>query len=312
MKLFLLSKENIALAKAEVEALLGEGKLTENLLLVNTKKDTDRLAYTRMVCDVLFECDKEDIEKKIKKYPWDKVVKDSFALIFLISNKKSQRLSKKYGGMIYDLLKKPKVDLENPKTKIVAMQNKDKIYFGIQEWENKEDFNERKTQNRPEQQPISLDPKLARACVNLTGSTKSIYDPFCGTGGFLIEAGLMKLNVIGSDVDEFMIEYSKKNLKHYKIKKFTLSQKDATKISRKYDHIVTDLPYGRSTKITSKDLYSRFILRLPKMMKKRAVIIFPNYFNTKRLLNKSKLKIKGHYSVYVHKSLTRDIYVLEN
>jgi len=106
MKLFLLSKENVQLAQGEAEALLGRGNLVENLFLVNTKKSINRLAYTRMICNVLFECDKKDIEKKIKKYPWNKIVKGSFALIFLVNNKKSDSLSRKYGGMIYDSLKK--------------------------------------------------------------------------------------------------------------------------------------------------------------------------------------------------------------
>jgi len=154
-----------------------------------------------------------------------------------------------------------------------------------------------------------LDPKLARACVNLTGSTTTIYDPFCGTGGFLIEAGLMKLKVTGSDIDNFMIEQSSKNLNYYGIKKHSLFAKDAIKINKKYDYIVTDLPYGRSTRIIGADLYSKFISNLNKILKKRAVIMLPDSFNTKKLL--SKFKIKAHYSVYIHKSLTKEIYVLD-
>lgn len=62
-----------------------------------------------------------------------------------------------------------------------------------------------------------LPPKLAQIIINLgAGSTKitdqTILDPFCGTGVILQEALLMGASVIGSDINETMIEYSSKNL----------------------------------------------------------------------------------------------------
>ena len=129
MKLFLLSKENVHLAKAEVEALVGKGTLFENVLLVETSKKTDRLAYTRFILNLIFEAKNNEIEQKLKKTNWNKIVKGTFALNFLVDSEKSQTLSRKYGGLIYDLLKTPKVDLENPKTNIFAVQVKNKTYF---------------------------------------------------------------------------------------------------------------------------------------------------------------------------------------
>ncbi len=311
MKLFFLSKENIPLAEAEVAALIGTGKVDENVLLVNTKKTTDRLAYTRLIGSLLFEVIHKDIEKKIKSFNWNKLIKESFAVTVFEKKEASHSLGRKFGGMIYDLLKHPRVDLDSPGTKIVIVKTKKKFYLFVPEWENSEKFSSRKPHLRPETKPFSMNPKLARVCVNLTGATKSVYDPFCGLGGFLIEAGLMGLQAIGSDLDREYVRLCAKNLQHYNITRYSLFHQDATVIKKKYDYIVTDLPYGKNTKNIGKDLYAKFIKNLEKILKKRAVVIFPSFFNAKKLLMKSKLKIKGHYTNYVHGSLSREIYVLE-
>lgn len=57
-----------------------------------------------------------------------------------------------------------------------------------------------------------LPPKVAQIMVNLAGAnTKSIYDPFCGTGTTLVEGLLMGKDVVGSDIDQRMIDYSEGN-----------------------------------------------------------------------------------------------------
>ncbi|MBT7736142.1 hypothetical protein HN709_00470, partial [Candidatus Peregrinibacteria bacterium] len=57
-----------------------------------------------------------------------------------------------------------------------------------------------------------LPPKLAQIMINLAGDSKTIYDPFCGTGTVPMEALLMKKDAIGSDIDERLVDYSEKNL----------------------------------------------------------------------------------------------------
>lgn len=312
MKLLLLSKENIPLAKAEAETLLKKGKLEENVLLINTKNTTNRLAQTKIIGTLLFTATNANLESKIKKFKWNKIIKGTFALDFLENSIVHQSLSRKYGGIIYDNIKNPKVNLENPDTEITIIKIKNKIYVINQEWENKEGFYHRKPRTWPEQAPITLDPKLARTCVNLTGAKNQVYDPFCGIGGFLIEAGLMNLFPIGSDIDEDLIKSCSINLQHHKISKFLLFKQDALKINKKYDYIVTDVPYGKNTKDITKTLYSDFLKVLKKILKKRAVLMFPNFAKAENIIKKAKLKIKGKYSVYIHASLTREIYVVEN
>ncbi len=68
-----------------------------------------------------------------------------------------------------------------------------------------------------------LPPKLAQIMVNLaigqfsqagvTPENIKLLDPFCGTGVILQEALLMGYSVIGSDIDERMVEYSQRNIR---------------------------------------------------------------------------------------------------
>jgi len=67
-----------------------------------------------------------------------------------------------------------------------------------------------------------LPPKLAQTIINLaTGERKvqSVLDPFCGTGVLLQEALLMGYDVIGTDLSEKMVEYSRTNLEWLLAKK---------------------------------------------------------------------------------------------
>ena len=77
-----------------------------------------------------------------------------------------------------------------------------------------------------------LPPKLAQILINLCGplpESARVLDPFCGTGVVLQEAMLMGYSAYGTDISGRMVEYSKKNLKHYGFDKYELDVGDATK-----------------------------------------------------------------------------------
>ncbi|HME86939.1 MAG TPA: THUMP domain-containing protein, partial [Candidatus Nanoarchaeia archaeon] len=153
MKLLLLTKDNIPFARGEAETLLGNGTLDENILLIDTKKTTDRLACTRVIAEVLFEATEKNIEQKMKAFNWNKIVKKTFAVTFRDDEQMSQSLSKHYGGIIYDLLKNPKVKLDNPGANIFIFRTKKKLYVTKFEWENTENFLIRNQKTWPAQRP---------------------------------------------------------------------------------------------------------------------------------------------------------------
>ncbi|MBU1705094.1 MAG: methyltransferase domain-containing protein, partial [Nanoarchaeota archaeon] len=253
MKLFLLSKENIKLAKAELSALIGPVKKYSDNWAFAEAKDieelSNRLAYTKAIYDILFITRKDKLKENIKAFDWNSIYKKDFCVRAHGFDEKG------LAGLIWDNLKNPKVNLTSPKTQFEFHNTKDKIYASLLLAQNQHRFKDRKAHKRPESHPTALDPKLARALVNLTGASlkDTICDPFCGAGGILIEAGLMGLKTVGYDLYLSMLDKAKKNLDHFKIKNYKLIKKDATKLSRKFDYIVTDVPYGLNTSIWTKE-----------------------------------------------------------
>ncbi|MFA6918177.1 MAG: DNA methyltransferase [Candidatus Gracilibacteria bacterium] len=101
-----------------------------------------------------------------------------------------------------------------------------------------------------------LPPKLAQVMINLAGTgTKTIYDPFCGTGTIPIEAMLMGKTAIGSDIDTRMVEFSKENCfwaqEKFETKSvFRIFEKDAkalikSDLPEKIDAVITEGYLGK-------------------------------------------------------------------
>jgi tRNA (guanine10-N2)-dimethyltransferase len=165
---------------------------------------------------------------------------------------------------------------------------------------------------RPEHHPASINPKLACAAINLSGLREGvIYDPMCGVGGILIEAGLMRLSVFGSDTDEVMLRKAKINLEHYKVEG-DLFCADALKTTKKADCIITDLPYSRSTKhIPNLHAFYTEFLKHAQTLAPKAVIMFPDSLPAKKIAEEGGWLIEDTITFYLHKTLSKKILVLK-
>ena len=268
--IFLLSGDYTELGAEEILSLfdIKDFRLADRLLIVDLKKNTrflkkifKKLALTRSLYKLLFKCEIEDTEKILKKFDWNSIYRGNFCLRIhylnhinkkpIKNNKIRKSKEKGLAGYIWRSLHNPKVDLENPKTRIDLFILNDEAYCGLYLLENKEEFESRKTHLRPFPNPSSLHPKIARALVNITGikEDESLLDPFCGTGGFLIEAGLMGIKVSGYDISKNTVKGSVENLRHYKIKNYRVINKNALEIKNKVDYVVTDLPYGLNSNV---------------------------------------------------------------
>jgi len=278
--LFILHKDHFDLACAEAKALFGPGKIDKNRLEIETGyNDFSRLAYTRQVL-------------KAVDSDWNDIIEGTYSV----------KGSKELQDRIWESLDDPKVNLKSPDTTIVEIDG----FVGKEMPLSRPDFNDRRAHLRPNHYPASLHPKLARAMVNLTALREGkILDPFCGTGGILIEAGLLGFELFGQDISTKMIEMSKENLDYYGVSA-DLSPKDAADISGKYDAIVTELPFGRNTKVAGelKDLYERF-LKAAYLSTDRMVVSFPEIE-----VDLCGWKVENEFSVYLHKSLTKKVLTL--
>jgi tRNA (guanine10-N2)-dimethyltransferase len=161
--------------------------------------------------------------------------------------------------------------------------------------------------------------KLARVMVNLAQPKRGdlVLDPFCGTGGMLVEAGLIGCCVVGFDAKPHMLRGGLKNLKHYGINLEGVVIADARYPPvTKVDCIATDPPYGRSastlganTRCIVEDFLSAVGDKLPRGAK--ICMASPETITIGDAGEGAGFKHLESHFVYVHRSLTREIVVFE-
>jgi len=298
--LFELSKEHKTLPLAEILACLKTENIdfnilesNEDVLLIETNSNeniiknlTGRLSYTFYMDQFLFSCLPSSGE--LKKQLSSKIIEKKGSIAIKYKNRSKNIDSQPIVKALAEIYTKGReVTLENPDIEVRGLITDSTVYVGLKSVEvNRSQFEERKVQNRPFFSPISLHPKLARTLVNLSLIKKDeiLLDPFCGTGGILLEAGLIGARVIGSDIEDKMIEGCKKTLDFYKVNDYKLYCSDIGDIGShidKVDAIVTDLPYGKSTTTKGEkmnNLYMRAFESMSRLLKNgcRAVIGLSN------------------------------------
>lgn len=176
----------------------------------------------------------------------------------------------------------------------------------------------RASSHRPFSQPISIHPKYARAMVNLARVAPGgrVVDPFCGTGGILIESSMMGHPSAGSDLDASMVTGTRRNLDFLGLSA-QLARCDVgefpSALGPPIGGVVTDPPYGKSTWTDgegSADIVFRLYDACARALDggRRAVVCL----HSTDLLPEagSGLALEAMYPLRVHRSLTRHIAVL--
>ena len=98
-----------------------------------------------------------------------------------------------------------------------------------------------------------LPPKLAQILINLCGKLPEgarVLDPFCGTGVVLQEAAIMGYVPYGTDLNERMVEYSKKNLSWLFNERNQKRFKLLSSLIQKKDQILNAISMGDATNFT--------------------------------------------------------------
>ncbi|MFC7234948.1 methyltransferase domain-containing protein [Halosegnis marinus] len=160
------------------------------------------------------------------------------------------------------------VDLDDPDHELRALFADDTVALGWLAVESVRDFGDRKPTDKPFFQPGSMDPLLARAVANIAGARpgRVVLDPMCGTGGGLVEAGLVGADVLGNDAQYKMVHGARENLARYldggvaglpAPGGYDVVRGDATRLPLRdgaADCVVFDAPYGRQSKIANRSL----------------------------------------------------------
>jgi tRNA G10 N-methylase Trm11 len=134
-------------------------------------------------------------------------------------------------------------DLENPKHRFLMLYTSRELIFG--EILTEPDHSYQKHDGKPYRTSCSLPSQLARAIINLViPPARSILNPCCGTGSFLLEARSLGLAAFGADWNPRMVGMSRKNLAHFGYQA-EVDLLDARNCQSYADALVADLPYGK-------------------------------------------------------------------
>jgi len=212
-----------------------------------------------------------------------------------------------------------KVDLKVPDVWIRSVITDAGIFTYLMDFDSdRHAFSSRKPKSRPYFHPGVLEPKIARAFVNLCGVRRGdiFADPFCGTGGFLIEAATMGIGAFGMDVDRRMVAGAGRNLRHCRLDAdIVLGDARALPIA-KADGIASDPPYGRGTTTLGQDVrevISGFMESAFGVLKAggRVCTASPIELRPADLAAGAGFRVIEEHRMRVHKSLTRSIIVAE-
>jgi tRNA (guanine10-N2)-dimethyltransferase len=206
------------------------------------------------------------------------------------------------------------VDLEDPDQELRVLFSEGVCALGWVEVETDRGFETRRPTDRPFFQPGSMDPMLARALVNVAGAHEGtvVVDPMCGTGGLLLEAGLVGARVLGVDAQWKMVRGATENLAAYLDGGFATVRGDATHLPVRdgaADAVVFDAPYGKQSKVVG-DLAALVAgaLREARRIAPRAVLVADRSW--KEEAEAVGWTVEARIERRVHGSLVRHVHLL--
>lgn len=342
VKIFLLlSGEYKTLPASEVQAILEAEGFTYKVLealdqvlrieapLESVEAVKRRAAFTRACGIELFTCeaDPTKVLKVVRSINLEEFLGKGENFAVRVKHVKNYAkeingmfMERKLGEAILHMVKDTKVKLKCPDKTFLGIFTEEKFVFGLKvEDIPAKPFMDRRPKNRPFFHPSAMPPKLARGMVNLARTTAGmlIFDPFCGTGSILMEAAMVGCRIIGVDVQRRMVMGCRRNLDHFGIKPESLIIADACKPPiTAVDCVVTDPPYGRSAttlRRTTAQIIEDVLKALRDLIRTggHICIAAPKTIgvgNIGRSLGYNH--VESHF-VYVHRSLTREIAVLE-
>ncbi len=297
------------LAKAEVEELAKAYddkiiNMNDRFAIVEDGKFVGRLAYSKVAGEIICKTSLDlDLPRCFNEDHTGFGVN-----VWGLKGKESARLKKRFGDKV-----KGKPNLSNPSEVFDLVVNESDVIVTKRVWAyNPKVFSSRDLKARPVFNPTSLKPKLARLLVNLSGvkPEQTLLDPFCGVGGILIEASILGVKATGVEIDARWARGARQNLAYLGLNARVVNE-DFFEVGSdlgKFDTVVTDLPYGRSTRLDGDmtNFYRRAFNKM-KELSKRLVVMGP--MDLVEELKSSEWNVRRKIKMRVHRSLERWIHV---
>ena len=338
---FFLSGEHENLPASELKAILEtEGytyEVSEKIdQVLRLKADlscasivTQKAAFTRLCGIELFNCKAEtsDIIKAIGSTNLDQVLKENETFVVRVKHVKDcapningMILERKLGEIILNRVAKTSVKLKKPDKMLIGILTNDRFIFGVKLAEiRSRPFVDRRPRKKPFFHPSAMPAKLARCMANLAEPKKGelVLDPFCGTGGMLIEAAYIGSRVLGLDVQRRMARGTLRNLAFFNVDPEGVIIGDARDLPiTSVDCVVTDPPYGKSATTMKRrigQVVAEVLKSVHELLQKRHRVCMaaPKELNIVSIGSALGYKHLESHFVYVHRSLTREIVVFE-
>jgi len=338
---FMISGEHESLPVSEIKAILEtEGckyeileKLDQVLRLEANPTSLEAIkckaAFTRVCALEIFNCKAEttSITRAMRSTGFDIFLRENESFVVRVKHVKSfaseingMVLERQLGEIILNNTAKASVNLKHPDKTFIGILTSEKFVFGVKLAEiPAKPFVDRRPRRKPFFHPSAMQAKLARCMVNLARPRRGdlVLDPFCGTGGMLIEAAITGCRVLGLDIQCRMVRGTRRNLDHFKLEPEGLVVADARSLPLiRVDCVVTDPPYGRST-ITFKRTTGQIVEEMLKAVYQllgngqRICMAAPKTLNVANIaIGLGYRHLESHF-VYVHRTLTREIVVFE-
>lgn len=334
----ILSGEHVTLPLAELKSILeSENKpfiqdlVLDNIVLFRSSPRISEYIVSRagMVREVglhLFSscADIDCLNKALKDIDMCGFVRENFAVRFRKFKAHGRSIDRK---QVIDLIATKiirecnlRVKLSDPKSIIRVIATDGVLLVGVVLGRvNTKEFNRRRPALRPFFRPGALSVELSRVFVNLSRPKHgSLYlDPFCGTGGFLIEALFMGYDVVGVDLNPVMVEGARVNIEYYGFTNYEVIHGDAIRlplVPGTVGAVSTDPPYGRSTSTMGRniaDIIEGFLHSTADVVVKGSYIVFatPHYLDVTDMVGSAGLYLVEKHYMRVHGSLTRILWV---
>jgi tRNA (guanine10-N2)-dimethyltransferase len=226
------------------------------------------------------------------------------------------------GGVLVD--RGFEVDLDDPDHVLRALFAGDGCLLGWDAVAAVRDFAARAPTDRPFFQPGSMAPELARVMANLAGAGPgtTLLDPMCGTGGGLLESGLLGADVLGVDAQWKMVRGARENLAHYLAGEgplgapgdWAVARGDATRLPLPdggVDAAVFDVPYERQSTVaggrSAADLTAAALAEARRVAGRAVVVADRSLADPAADAGWS---VEDVFERPVHRSLTRHVHVL--
>lgn len=267
------------------------------------KKSGPALPEIRALCET-YGCDFVDLDKAVlvnKPFPFHRLAYSKYACRFFdfkeYLGKYQVRGDRRYEIELPKLLR-GRVDLE--RGKIIRVVDR---FVGVQEWQFKKTVRQLAYRTH-----TTLSPDFSKFLLNLARAKEGdfVFDPFCGSGAVLIEAGLLGMKIAGADADYEKVAGCLENLRKFKLRGRIEHVKIQDLTPRKFDAVVTDLPYGLRSKRLG-DVENTALRKIPKCLRrgKFAVLV------SDRKLSAKNMKLREIHEIRVHKNLARRIHVFQ-